>query len=418
MARQEFAAVSPTPSSAGGGGGDETRTAELIVYVALPIIIAVCLAIVALLLLVIYLAMRTKAKRQQFTELSKEESRLHNLTNLPYPSVKPPAISMDPPSPDMTFAIAPQLPSPPTAQRYPFFKHKRQENKTIHGEEKRPPRLRTRRAGNHKHGKGMQTIFKDGGTGRGGGDGGDGRPVNEKERSSTTSESPPIDVSGDGVGGGVGGKRRVSSPAVIGDVGGVLESFTVLASQKQLSRTASTADRPPEIFLTLSYIKEKTTLIVTVQRVVGLPQREDGTGMDAYVRLYFVPRIPALAQRKTSKTRTRKSESDPIFDELIYYEAMSEDEMINSTLHVQVLDYRAYGRHPILGQGKVELFDVPLKEEEELVVLQLSAPKVRREGGGGEKGGEGAGSIYVEGEREEEREQAVYTWRGKGRNTV
>ena len=376
MVRQEFSAVSPTPSSAGGGGGGD-QTAELIVYVALPIIIAVCLAIVALLLLVIYLAMRAKARRQQFTQLSKEESRLHNLSNLPYPWVKPPAISMDLPSPDMTFAITPQLPSPPTTQRYPFFKHKRQENKTIHGEEKRPPRLRTRRAGNHKHGKGIRTIFRDGG--------GDGRPVDGKAGSSsmvssTTSESPPIEASGEGGGGGVGVKRQISSPSLLGDVGGIIKSFTLSASQKQLSRTPSTANRPPEIFLTLSYIKEKTTLIVTVQRVIGLPQREDGTDVDAYVRLYFMPRIPAMAQRKTSKTRTQKSESDPIFQELIYYEAMSEDEMINSTLHVQVTDYRPYGWHPILGQAKVELVDVPLKEEEEVVVLQLSAPRVRGEG--------------------------------------
>ena len=357
MALRQPAASTTVQPGRGGGGGGSDNTDEMVVYVALPLIIAVFLAIIALLLLLVYLAMRAKAKGHRYTRLSKEQSRLTNLSTLPYPSLKPPAIKIgDPPSPEMSGAIAPQLPSPPPSQRYPFMKHKRQENKSIYSQERRPPRLRTKRAGNHKHAKGFQTIFKEAGS----------------PDSQSPERSPTQEGAGEGKGGGR--KQSVISLGQFSDI--VPQTFTVSAAKKQVVRSPSTVGRPPEIFLSLSYLKEKTTLVVTVQRVVGLPPRDDGTDVDAYVRIYFIPRHPEMSQRKTSKTRTAKSESDPVFQETIYYEAMSEEELINSTLHVQVLDYRTYGRHHIIGQSEVALMEVPLKEEEESVVLQLTPPRV------------------------------------------
>jgi hypothetical protein len=317
---------------------DHSQTA---VYVGLPLIIVVFLAIIALLLLLVFFVLRAKNKRRY-----SKVPRLTNLSSLPYPSIKPPAIKIeDVPTPDMTFTVAPQLPSPASTQRYPFIKHKEQKHKTIHSHEK--GRQKKNGNGKGKNSKGAAAA--------------DGRRA----------DSPGVaDAAA-----GPATNGSVVSLSQFGEQHAISDAFMISAAKKQVGRNSSSADKLPEIFLTLTYLKEKTTLVVNVERVVGLPPRDDGAEVDAYVRLFFIPRHPEMAQRKTSKTRTAKKELDPVFHEQIQYEAMSEEELINSTLHVQVLDYRAYGRHHIIGQSELSLGQVTLGEDSESVVLQLQAPR-------------------------------------------
>ena len=355
--------TSTVPPSNGGQDEGEKGDNYLAIYVGLPLIIAVFLAIIALLLLLVYFVMRMKAKnresKQQYTKVS-TDSRLTNLSNLPYPSIKPPAIKIEnAPPPDMIFTVAPQLPTPSSDSSYIYTKHRAQKNRTIYGQEGDKPQRSRKKKVERKRSKGMKTISEElSGSGNSNGS-------SRSERS----RSPSREVEGSEK-----DKQQVLSTLACENTGG--ETFVVSAAKKQVGRTSSSEGKPPEIFLTLSYLLEKTTLIVNVKRVVGLPARGDGTEVDAYVRLYFIPRLPEMAQRKTSKTRTAKKESDPVFHEQIYYEAMSEEELINSTLHVQVLDYRAYGRHQIIGQAEIALSQVQLGEDEESVVLQLQAPRV------------------------------------------
>ena len=341
----------PDKTSSDGSGS------ELAVYVGLPLIIAVFLAIVALLLLLIYFVLRAKNKRQYSKVPRADRRRLKNLSGLPYPSIKPPAIKIDSaPAPDMTFTVAPQLPDPASSQRYPFLagKHKGQKNRPI--QEKKDK---------HKKGNGKRKGHTSGASAA------DSTPRD----SGTHSVSPPEGGTPPTPG------ARKSSVVSLSQFGeqhaGIRDAFMVSAAQKQFERTSSSSDKLPELFLALTYQRERTVLVVNVERVVGLPPRGDGAEVDAYVRLFFIPRLPEMAQRKTSKTRTAKRELDPVFHEEIQYEAMSEEELINSTLHVQVLDYRTYGRHNIIGQSELSLGQVTLGEEKEPVVLQLHAPRVR-----------------------------------------
>ena len=302
---------------------------EMAVYVGLPLIIAAFLAIIALLLLLVYFVLRAKNKRLYAKVHNGAEPPLKNLSSLPYPYPPPaPAIKLG--SADMTFTVAPQ-PSPASTQRYPFRKHKRQQSKTIHAQEKR-----------QKSRKNAHTSATE--------------SARSRRDSGTHSVSPPEDSAGNG---------SVISLNQFGEQHDI--------SKKQVGRST---DKLPEIFLALTYLREKTTLLVNVEKVIGLPPRDDGAEVDAYVRLFFIPRLPEMAQRKTSKTRTAKKELDPVFHEQIQYEAMSEEELINSTLHVQVLDYRAYGRHLIIGQSELSMGQVTLGEDQESVVLQLHPPRV------------------------------------------
>jgi hypothetical protein len=354
------ASSEPPTTAASHNSEDEPSASEMAVYVGLPLIIAVFLAIVALLLLLVYFLLRAKNK-QKYSKVPRQEGRLTNLSALPYPTLKPPAIKIDgAPAPDMSFTIAPQLPDPAASQRYPFLKHKRQQNKTIYGQEKEKKQK--------KHGNGKRN--------------GKNASAEQDRRtadSGTHSASPPDHVSPNHEACGVskGRKSSLVSLSQFGEqhAGAIADAFMISAAKKQVGRSSGSADKLPEIYLSLTYLREKTTLVVNVERVMGLPPRDDGAEVDAYVRLFFVPRLPEMAQRKTSKTRTAKRELDPVFHEEIQYEAMSEEELINSTLHVQVLDYRAYGRHSIIGQGELCLGQVPLGEDKEPVVLELHASR-------------------------------------------
>ena len=353
----------PTPSgvthSQKEGGGDQPSASDMAIYVGLPLIIAIFLAIVALLLLLVYFVIRAKNK-QRYSKVPRKKKTLTNLSTLPYPSIKPPAIRIEgAPAPDMSFTVAPQLPDPAASQRYPFLQHKRQQNRPVRDGERKK-----------KHGNGR--INKK-----------HSATVLDKSADSGTHSASPPDVSPprDGEGAAKGPRKgSLVSLSQFGEQHAIADAFMISAAKKQVGRNAGSADKLPEIFLTIAYLRERTTLVVNVERVVGLPPRDDGAEVDAYVRLFFMPRIPDMAQRKTSKTRTAKRELDPVFHEEIQYEAMSEEEVVNSTLHVQVLDYRAYGRHNIIGQGEISLGTVSLGEEKEPVVLQLQAPRVR-EGG-------------------------------------
>ena len=350
-----------TPGQAAGishsqsdSGGDQPSASEMAIYVGLPLIIAIFLAIVALLLLLVYFVLRAKNK-QRYSKVPRKKKTLTNLSSLPYPSIKPPAIKIDgAPAPDMSFTVAPQLPDPAASQRYPFLKHKRQQTKPVRDQEKKK-----------KHqGNGRKTGKQSPGE-------------LEKSRDSGTHSASPPDTSPPRDGEKVPRKSSLVSLSQFGEQHAIADAFMISAAKKQVERNPGSADKLPEIFLTLTYLREKTTLVVNVERVVGLPPRDDGAEVDAYVRLFFVPRLPEMAQRKTSKTRTAKRELDPVFHEEIQYEAMSEEELVNSSLHVQVLDYRAYGRHNIIGQGEISLGQVALGDGKEPVVLQLNAPRVR-----------------------------------------
>ena len=311
--------------------------------VGIPLIIVIFAAIIVLLIVLRWLIVRSGVKynARRYQNVPTEDP---HFKNLPYP----PCVKIgDPPLPSMTFHMATQLSDPTmNGSRYPFMQHKATSQMSIH--KKRPPRLRTRRKGNHKHGKGMHSILDD------------AEPTPEVVRE--------------------GGKEKSERSSSVISLGTAAEKIFIVPAGKKTLQASSPDGSLPGINLTLLYNKDTASLVVRLERVVGLPFREDGSEVDAYVRLFFIPKLP-LAYRKTSKSRTARRDSAPVFDEDIRYEAMSAEELINSTLHVQVLDYKPYGKHHVLGQADLELVQVQFEKGEASVTLPLCLPMVCYYGG-------------------------------------
>ena len=135
-------------------------------------------------------------------------------------------------------------------------------------------------------------------------------------------------------------------------------------------------DRPaPQLFFTIHFDQKlgEGTLTIKINKIVGLPSREDSTGpgVEAYVRLFFYSKSLPLCERHTAKTRVADKGLSPVFMEEISYKGMSSEELINSTLQLQVLDYCSHSKHPLLGEAELPMVQVQF-DASGMSYLQLS----------------------------------------------
>ena len=347
---------------------------SLAMLIGLPALVIIFTVIVVLMLVLAWHSLRRRWQDGQYKYRSLPTEDKADINSegggrsgrpLPYP----PAVKLtDPPIPTMTYHMATELSDPTTTgSRYPFIQHQ-QTKRSVY--ETRPGRLRTRRRGNHKHGRGVHTILNNA----------EPDPEVLKERLEQdkrrggehdhTLSSSIFSL----------GQQQYNPHIMDNRARGSDARIYRVPPDKKSSLAGSAVEKAhqdPIVFLMLLYNKDTASLVVRIDRVVGLPFREDGSEVNAYVRLFFIPQSPALPQRRTSKTKARRT-SAPVFDEEIRYEAMSAEEVINSTLHIEVLDYRSYGKHSILGQADLLLAQVQFEKGEAAVTLSLHPPKVRQ----------------------------------------
>jgi len=242
----------------------------------------------------------------------------------------PPTISLgDPPVLNMQFTMATKL-GEKGSQRYPFMGSP--EGKSL--KDIKHPRPRTKRKGIHKHGNGKHAM---------------------KSGSFDTSS----DIS-DSSSGRSEVRPRRKSPLIT-------------------SPSQSEAEEPvqkPEMYFCLKFPEGSTDFTINVDRVNALPAKPDGTPPDSYVRIFLVPKLANLRQRQTANTQTQRKECSPVFNEDVHYKSMSRDELINSTLQIEVLNYVAQGKHELLGQVAVNLASVNFVDGEAPMKLPLIPPQV------------------------------------------
>ena len=156
----------------------------------------------------------------------------------------------------------------------------------------------------------------------------------------------------------------------------VSHMYMVPPEKLRAPTVAGEVDEKECIFITLLFSEDRHRLVVRIERVTGLPLRPDGKEVDAYIRLHLVTKSHALPQRPTSRTKLTRQDSAPVFDEDIAYESMSREELINSSLHLEVLDYRLHSKHRVLGRVELVLAQVAFENGQASLSLQLCPPKV------------------------------------------
>jgi len=337
---------------------------NLPLIVSLPILLIVVTAIIIIIMILVWCLYKSKKKKSGYKSVptecvdappnkpsSKTSSKPSNK-----PSSKPKVHLSDPPVPGVTtqFIEAAQLGSVDgtgLGSRYPFIKS----SKSSAEKEKRPQRkLSSRRA----------------------------KPLGL----SAARRAQSTDRSSDGSEDGYSSPRR---PFPRGTAWG--SSATTPAEtpspEHRLPRAISgpsglIEQRPetlPGLGLCLVFNEKEAQLTVKVERATKLPHRPNGDVVDSYVRLYFVPKLAEMPQRKTAKTEIVRGNCEPVFDQAVQYEAMTMAELINSVLHVEVLDIpdsTGFGKHQVLGRSDLPLVQVQFIAGEAPLTLSLSPPIV------------------------------------------
>lgn len=318
---------------------DHNSHSKVALFVLVPVLfvlVVVCIVLTAL----IYLSIRKRKNKQtpRYQSVStKDDETVRKVHTLPYPpSVKIASSAY----PSMEYSLATQLPQPldVSSTRYPFIQHQ------LPGpqgsmQERRPPRLRTKRRGNHKHIRGKHVV------------------LNGKQETVDSDHSPTPPESID-------------------------HSNIRIAQIPPKSRDSSPEDNPssrksrPEVTLVFKYIESEATLMIKVNRVVNLPLREDGTEVDGYVRLHFTPALSGTMDVRTTRTQTRRKNSSPVFQEELTYTNINKDDLQEMTLHIEVMDYKSYGKHNVLVQTEVEMRKVKFFDGNSKLTLPLEPPKV------------------------------------------
>lgn len=319
---------------------DDNGHSKVALFVLVPVLF-VLVVICVVLTIFIYLSIRKRQNKlsPRYQSVStKDDETVRKVHTLPFPpSVKISSSAY----PSMEYSLATQLPQPleVSSARYPFIQHQLPGPQgSLH--EKRPPRLRTKRRGNHKHIRGKHVVL------------GGKQETIDSDHSPTPPES-------------------------------AADQSNVRIAQIPPKRDSSPEDNPngsrisrPEVTLVFKHSESEATLIIIVNRVVNLPLRSDGTEVDGYVRLHFTPALPGTMDVRTTRTQTRRKNSSPIFQEELTYTNINKDDLQEMTLHIEVMDYKSYGKHNVLVQTEVEMRKVKFFDGNSKLTLPLEPPKV------------------------------------------
>ncbi len=309
-----------------------SKIALIVLVPVLFILIVVCI----ILTVFVYLSIKKREQKQlrRYRPVAtKDDGTTGRINTLPYPpSVK---ISKNA-YPHLEYSLATQLPQPleVSTARYPFIQHQLPNPQgSVH--ERRPPRFRTKRRGNHKHGKGKNVV------------------LGHQDTAMDSDHSPTPEPE---------------------------TNFGAKICQIQVKRDSSPEETStgtkPEITLVLKYDEVESQLRVKIGHVVNLPLREDGTEVDGYVRMHFTPALSISMDVSTTKTRTRRKSSSPVFEEEMMYSNLKREQLLELTLHIEVMDYKSYGKHAVLVQTQIELKNVKFFDGNCRLTLPLEPPKV------------------------------------------
>ena len=315
-----------------GDGGDHHSKIALIVLVPiLFILIIVCI----ILTVFVYLSIKKREQKQsrRYQPVATKDDAAGKITTLPYPpSVK---ISKNA-YPHLEYSLATQLPQPleVSAARYPFIQHQLPGPQgSVH--ERRPPRLRTKRRGNHKHGKGKHVIL--------------GHQDTTVESDNSPTPEPEASF----------GAKICHIPL-----------------NRDSSPEESASGSKPEISLVLKYDEIECVFGIQIGRVINLPLREDGVEVDGYVRVHFTPALSINLDVGTIRTQTRRKNSSPIFEEELTYSNLKKEQLLDLTLHIEVTDFKSDGKHTVLVQAEIEMNKVNFFDGNCRLTLPLESPKV------------------------------------------
>ncbi|XP_046841178.1 rabphilin-3A-like [Xenia sp. Carnegie-2017] len=109
------------------------------------------------------------------------------------------------------------------------------------------------------------------------------------------------------------------------------------------------------IEFTISYTNDEKRLDVHIHNAKGLPAMDFNGLADPYVKAHL---LPGASKSNKKRTRTLQNTLDPVFNETLTYSGLTETDMKNKTLRLQVFDEDKLSRNNFIGETTIPLTSV------------------------------------------------------------
>lgn len=118
------------------------------------------------------------------------------------------------------------------------------------------------------------------------------------------------------------------------------------------------------IEVTFVYSHHDRQLSVALLRGYDLPPRADGTLRNPYVKIFLLPDRSEKSRRQSAVIAETLM---PAWDEVFYYNGLTEPTLLQRVLELTVWDYDKFGTNSFLGETLIDLAAVPLDGEHTLM---------------------------------------------------
>uniref|UniRef100_A0A8R1E008 Rab-3-interacting molecule unc-10 n=1 Tax=Caenorhabditis japonica TaxID=281687 RepID=A0A8R1E008_CAEJA len=120
------------------------------------------------------------------------------------------------------------------------------------------------------------------------------------------------------------------------------------------------------IEISFVYSHNDRTLSVALLQGYDLPPRPDGTLRNPYVKIFL---LPDRSEKSRRQSAVRAETLNPNWDEIFYYNGLTEPMLLQRVLELTVWDYDKFGTNSFLGETLIDLASVPLDGEHTLMCV-------------------------------------------------
>ncbi|KAG9334385.1 hypothetical protein JZ751_008134 [Albula glossodonta] len=143
-------------------------------------------------------------------------------------------------------------------------------------------------------------------------------------------------------------KKKIDRKISLMDVNG---SHTAEGVQRDVGSSEQDSSNEPRgtLLYSLEYDAQRKELTVGVKEAAQLKAMDMGGTSDPYVKVYNIPN-----NTKTYETKVLRKTLNPVFDEHFKFQ-ISQAELSQSTLVLQVFDFNRFSKHDIIGELRLQL---------------------------------------------------------------
>ncbi|XP_036431752.1 synaptotagmin VIII isoform X2 [Colossoma macropomum] len=148
-----------------------------------------------------------------------------------------------------------------------------------------------------------------------------------------------------------GKKKKKKKPDQKINLKGLNGSTTTALVQPETedAEYGSVDERRGKLLYSLEYNTARSEMTVGIKEAAELKAMDHGGTSDPYVKVYILP-----YKSKTFETKVFRKTLNPVFNEHFKYQ-MSQKELSESTLVMQVYDFNRFSKHDVIGELRLEL---------------------------------------------------------------